>query len=138
MESVGNVFVELYFHSGKQPCEFPDKLCCPLVSCRSRWCAGKGELFSCGVEPSGCVLGPAPLPRLLSPSPPGMGREGRCCTGLLQSTSLSTPCTGIPGQLGSGAGCGTGGTTETSLMSWAVRTGQVARHKYPQILQNCP
>lgn len=51
MESVGNVSLERYFHSAKQPCEFPDMLCCPLVSCRSRWCAGGGELFSCGVRP---------------------------------------------------------------------------------------
>lgn len=68
--SAGNVS-----HSEKPPCEFLDMLGHPLVSCRSRWCRWRAALVLwCGAL-RGCVLGPALLPWLLSPSPLGWGER---------------------------------------------------------------
>lgn len=127
MGSVGNVSLELYFHSEKPPCEFPDVLAVPLLA------VGAG-----GVQVNGScspvVWGPALLPWLLSPSPLGRDRRDAAARGCTKAHPCEHPARASLVTLG----CGMGGTTEISLMSWAVRSGQVARDKYPQILENCP
>lgn len=108
MESVGNVSLELYFHSGKQPCEFPDMLRCPLVSCRSRWCAGKGELVSCSVEPSGGVCWALLHSPGSSHHRPGMGWDGRdtAARGCTKAHLCEPPAQTSLGSLGVGLGVG--------------------------------
>lgn len=111
----------------------------PLVSCRSRWCAGEGQLFSYGVGPSGGVCW-ALLCSSSSCHHPQWDGTGEM---LLHSTApkhipVNTLHRHPWAPWDVGMDVGQGGLQKP--LSWAGLSGlgKVARDKYLQTLQNCP
>lgn len=91
----------------------------------------KGGCFPVVWGPQGVCTGPAPLPGLLSPSPPGWDRRDTAAQGCTKAQICAHPAQASPGSLGVGLDVGQE-AQQKPLVSWAVRAGQAARGKDPK------